>query len=616
AMRGTDPLMHTNQGIYVGDAGFAIGNAAYMDGNKRLPALGDYVRDGRWCSFDIPVSVLKSFVSPMFADETNFMGNVFAVLSGGVGGAQLQFDNVFFYKNPNVDTSLPTTDEETAIGKYASLALDENGQYTFDVADGYDYVIIGASNGFKEMVQDEIVADYSVDEVNNFLYIWENTFTALPSEGVNSFGFDEGYNHYAVGNAGWSGLGYASQNVGKDLSMLDDTYYLHFAMKGNDIIKHNNHTVGVGSAQFVIGNSTTGPVMLGDYKRDNAWYNFDIPFSVICSLAGNPFAGEGGEQAFLGNVFSVLSGGDRGAELQFDNVFFYKRHSDSGQPGFDPELGQYGSKSLDENGQPTFDLSAHKDYVLVSLGQNEANRIKDVTLADYRPDDVNHFLYVWDGTYRAVASSGVNSFGENEGYNAYQVSDNVTWSGLGYASKDNGKDLSMLDDSYYLHIAFKGSDAEQHVTHVVRVGAASFAVGSAPFVDNGNVVGLLGDFKRDGEWYSLDIPFSEIMARANPVFSNASNYVDNVVALLSGGVAGTELNFDAVFFYRNKTDDGMTGDVTGDGKVDVSDVNAVINIILKNKVESDYPGVADMDGDGKVDVSDVNAIINLILKVG
>ncbi|MBP3739128.1 MAG: leucine-rich repeat protein, partial [Muribaculaceae bacterium] len=59
----------------------------------------------------------------------------------------------------------------------------------------------------------------------------------------------------------------------------------------------------------------------------------------------------------------------------------------------------------------------------------------------------------------------------------------------------------------------------------------------------------------------------------------------------------------------------VTGDVDGDGKVDVSDVNAVINIILKTKQASDYPGNADVDGDTKIDVSDVNVIINLILKV-
>ena len=57
----------------------------------------------------------------------------------------------------------------------------------------------------------------------------------------------------------------------------------------------------------------------------------------------------------------------------------------------------------------------------------------------------------------------------------------------------------------------------------------------------------------------------------------------------------------------------LKGDVNGDGKVDVEDVNAVINIILELKSAKDYKGVADVTGDGKVDVEDVNAIINIIL---
>ena len=56
------------------------------------------------------------------------------------------------------------------------------------------------------------------------------------------------------------------------------------------------------------------------------------------------------------------------------------------------------------------------------------------------------------------------------------------------------------------------------------------------------------------------------------------------------------------------------GDVDGDKKVDVADVNAVINIILELKTRDDYPGNADLDGDGKVDVADVNEVINIILK--
>ena len=55
------------------------------------------------------------------------------------------------------------------------------------------------------------------------------------------------------------------------------------------------------------------------------------------------------------------------------------------------------------------------------------------------------------------------------------------------------------------------------------------------------------------------------------------------------------------------------GDVNGDGRVDISDVNAMINIILDLKSAEDYPGNADLTGEGVVDVSDVNAVINIIL---
>ena len=57
----------------------------------------------------------------------------------------------------------------------------------------------------------------------------------------------------------------------------------------------------------------------------------------------------------------------------------------------------------------------------------------------------------------------------------------------------------------------------------------------------------------------------------------------------------------------------VTGDLTGEGDVDVGDVNAVINIILHKKTEADYSGNADISGDGVIDIVDVNAIINIIL---
>ncbi|MBQ7690742.1 MAG: Ig-like domain-containing protein [Muribaculaceae bacterium] len=60
---------------------------------------------------------------------------------------------------------------------------------------------------------------------------------------------------------------------------------------------------------------------------------------------------------------------------------------------------------------------------------------------------------------------------------------------------------------------------------------------------------------------------------------------------------------------------GLIGDVTGNGKVDIDDVNALVNIILDFKTRDDYAGNANVNGDSRnrVDIDDVNALINIIL---
>ncbi|MBR6283236.1 MAG: Ig-like domain-containing protein, partial [Muribaculaceae bacterium] len=55
------------------------------------------------------------------------------------------------------------------------------------------------------------------------------------------------------------------------------------------------------------------------------------------------------------------------------------------------------------------------------------------------------------------------------------------------------------------------------------------------------------------------------------------------------------------------------GDINLDGKVDIDDVNIVINIMLEHDQASNYDGRADVNDDGKVDVSDMNELINILL---
>ena len=55
------------------------------------------------------------------------------------------------------------------------------------------------------------------------------------------------------------------------------------------------------------------------------------------------------------------------------------------------------------------------------------------------------------------------------------------------------------------------------------------------------------------------------------------------------------------------------GDVNGDGNVDVSDVNIIINIMLGKDDGSAYDGRQFVTDDNTVDVSDVNLVINIML---
>lgn len=62
--------------------------------------------------------------------------------------------------------------------------------------------------------------------------------------------------------------------------------------------------------------------------------------------------------------------------------------------------------------------------------------------------------------------------------------------------------------------------------------------------------------------------------------------------------------------FRNGITDVVPGDVNGDGVVDISDVNSVINMMLGKEA---MVAAVDLNGDNQIDISDVNGVINLML---
>ena len=62
---------------------------------------------------------------------------------------------------------------------------------------------------------------------------------------------------------------------------------------------------------------------------------------------------------------------------------------------------------------------------------------------------------------------------------------------------------------------------------------------------------------------------------------------------------------------QEQTDpDSVRGDLNGDGKVDIADVNISINTMLGKEPSTE---LSDLNGDGRTDIADVNIEINLML---
>ena len=67
--------------------------------------------------------------------------------------------------------------------------------------------------------------------------------------------------------------------------------------------------------------------------------------------------------------------------------------------------------------------------------------------------------------------------------------------------------------------------------------------------------------------------------------------------------------------YANMPQDvPLTGDVNGDGEVNIADVNCLIGVILGTRQASEFGGRAYVNDDDEVNIADVNAVIAIILR--
>lgn len=97
-----------------------------------------------------------------------------------------------------------------------------------------------------------------------------------------------------------------------------------------------------------------------------------------------------------------------------------------------------------------------------------------------------------------------------------------------------------------------------------------------------------------------------VYAEAEPLPEGVSGRECTVVM----SCIGAELKYH---FVQGEISENKKGDVNGDGEVNVSDVTALVNMILG--VQEKDEARADVDGNGVINVSDVTALVNIILGV-
>ena len=119
----------------------------------------------------------------------------------------------------------------------------------------------------------------------------------------------------------------------------------------------------------------------------------------------------------------------------------------------------------------------------------------------------------------------------------------------------------------------------------------------------------------------LGVTDGTLSAKANEVSSLTANLpIDEPIMLRINQTSGSSTvscyldNIKINYSDKWPAQQGIPGDVNGDGEVNIADVNAVINVILNGgTTDADLFEAADVNGDGEVNISDVNALIQLII---
>lgn len=191
------------------------------------------------------------------------------------------------------------------------------------------------------------------------------------------------------------------------------------------------------------------------------------------------------------------------------------------------------------------------EYVVLTLDEFTAASLGSKIKANYGPDDVTRHLYVWNETYVGGTCSGLNCYGQAAEWTSLVVT-SVGWSGAGWFNdEDTPAFVASTSDlaDWKFHIAYKGPVGSAHIIILTwNDSTYKFAIGSGQLEDAGvsytAIAPVSGAFEAN-VWNEYEVS----LADAGIDYSVVTKPV-NIVSVLSGGVSGTTLDVDAIFFYK------------------------------------------------------------------
>ncbi len=245
-----------------------------------------------------------------------------------------------------------------------------------------------------------------------------------------------------------------------------------------------------------------------------------------------------------------------------------------------------------------------------------------VVVSGYDSDAFNTFsMYV-----------SYDSWDEGHGQHGYMISkSDDTWydvigldhffSGTGWASTAPTVFLNVVNNfviySWSMEEGLRTFDKEGNCTNGVYPEASSYTceaneISLYSYVSGEEMEFTLEDGSDLPEWLTIEardeVEDGEATGEVVLTVTVTPNEGEPREAVVKVAIPGSSILVTVQ--QEGETTPAVKGDINGDGIVDITDVNMVINMVL-GKVEKTT--AADLDGNGDVDITDVNAVINLML---